>query len=116
MSHGLFDQLRLDNGRKFYLSLAIQESDRRQHQAITCYQQGESKRVSFEHGYYVNLIAKPWRKKFISNFVDWLTNDLIDDRSNPQNLENLENHNFLVRNPDYKWLQYKLQLIINKFS
>ena len=51
MSHVLFDQLRLDNGREFYLSLAIQEqmSDMQQNQTIRCYQQTESKRVSFEH-------------------------------------------------------------------
>ena len=61
LSCGLFDQLRVDNGKEFSLSLAIQErmSDRRQNQAIRCYQQTESKRVSFEHSYYVNLFAKP---------------------------------------------------------
>ena len=61
LSCGLFDQLRVDNGKEFSLSLAIQErmSDRRQNQAIRCYQQTESKRVRFEHSYYVNLFAKP---------------------------------------------------------
>ena len=43
LSYGLFDQLPVDNGREFYLSLAIQEqmSDMRQNQAIRCYQQTE---------------------------------------------------------------------------
>ena len=51
LSYGLFDQLRVDNGREFYLSLAIQEqmSDMRQNQAIRCYQHTESKRVGFKH-------------------------------------------------------------------
>ena len=42
-SHGLFDQLRVDNGREFYLSLAIQEQmfDMRQNQVIRSYQQTE---------------------------------------------------------------------------
>ena len=50
MSYGLFDQLRVDNEREFYLSLAIQEqmSDRRQNQAIKYYQQNDSERVSFK--------------------------------------------------------------------
>ena len=61
LSYELFDQLRVDNRKEFYLSLDIQEqlSDRRQNQAIRCYQQAESKRVNFEHSYYVNLMAKP---------------------------------------------------------
>ena len=63
-SYGLFDQLGVDNGREFYLSLAIEEqmSDKRQNQAIRCYKQTESKRVNFEHCYYVHLIAKSWKK------------------------------------------------------
>ena len=45
--HGPFDQVRVDNGREFYLILAMQEqlSHNRQNQAIRCYQQTESKRV-----------------------------------------------------------------------
>ena len=64
LRYGLFDQLWVDNGKEFCLSLAMQEqmSDRRQNQARRCYQQTELKRVSFQHSYYVNLIAKPWKK------------------------------------------------------
>ena len=55
MSYGLFDQLRVDNEREFYLSLAIQEqmSDRRQNQAIRYYQQNDSERVSFKSIYKI---------------------------------------------------------------
>ena len=74
-SHGRFDKLRVDNGREFHLSLAIQKiSDIQQNQTIRCYQQIESKRVGFGQSKYVNLIRKLWKKKsFQILFIDKLT-------------------------------------------
>ena len=47
VNHGLFDQLRVDHGREFFLMLGIQEhlSHLRRNQNIRCYQQTESKKV-----------------------------------------------------------------------